>query len=57
MHGLASSHNDPHLTNFLEEEYLKEQVESINKISKHITNIQRVGADGLGIYIFDKDLQ
>ena len=56
LHGVASTHNDPHLTNFLEEEYLKEQAEAINKIAKHITNIKRVG-DGLGVYVFDRDLE
>lgn len=53
---MASSHNDSHLTNFLEEEYLKEQAESINKLAKMVTNLQRVG-EGLGVYVFDKDLQ
>lgn len=56
LHKVASNHNDSHLTNFLEEEYLKEQAESINKLAKYVTNLQRVG-DGLGVYIFDKDLQ
>lgn len=56
LHKVASDHNDPHLTNYLEEEFLKEQVESINKLSKHHTNLQRVG-DGLGIFVFDKELQ
>lgn len=56
LHRVAESHNDSHLTNFLEEEYLKEQAESMNKLAKYITNLQCVG-DGLGVYIFDKDLQ
>lgn len=53
---MADSHKDSHLTNFLEEEYLKEQVESINQLAKFVTNLQRVG-EGLGVYVFDKDLQ
>jgi len=53
LHALASSHNDPHLTDFLEEEFLNEQVESINKIGAHITNLIRVGS-GLGEFQFDK---
>ena len=53
---MASNHNDSHLTNFLEEEYLKEQAESMNKLAKIVTNLQRVG-EGLGVYVFDKDLQ
>lgn len=56
MHKVAGSQNDAHLSNFLEEHFLDEQVESINKIAKMHTNLVRVG-DGLGVYIFDKDLQ
>ncbi|KAB1728176.1 hypothetical protein FNE60_29960, partial [Klebsiella pneumoniae] len=55
LHGIATAHADPHLTNYLEEEFLEEQVESIYKFSQHITKLRRVG-DGLGVYIFDKDL-
>merc|ERR1712189_79038 len=36
-----------------EENYLAEQVDAINEISKMITNAKRCG-DGLGIYQFDK---
>jgi len=53
LHGIAGSHNDAHLCDFLEENYLDEQVESINEISKLLTNARRCG-DGLGIYQFDK---
>ena len=53
LHGIATSHKDPQLCDFLETEYLKEQVESINEISKLITNAKRCG-DGLGVYQFDK---
>ena len=56
VHKIASGHNDSHLTNYLEEEFLTEQVESINKLSKYHTNLQLVG-DGLGVYMFDKELQ
>lgn len=53
MHVMASQHNDPHLTDFLEEHFLDEQVESIKKIGDFITNLERVGP-GLGEYQFDK---
>lgn len=53
IHVTASSHNDAHLTDYLEEEFLDEQVKSINEISKLITNAKRCG-DGLGVYQFDK---
>lgn len=53
IHRLASQHNDPHLTDFLEEEFLDEQVKSINQIGTYITNLIRVGS-GLGEFQFDK---
>ncbi len=56
LHGVASSHNDAHLTNFLEEEFLDEQVEAIKKLGDQITRLKRAGPEGLGEYIFDKDL-
>lgn len=42
------------MCDFLESEYLKEQVEAIKEISDHITNLKRVGS-GLGEYIYDKE--
>lgn len=56
MHKVAGSHNDAHLCDFLEREYLDEQVQAIKEIGDMITNLKRVG-DGLGTYIFDKDLK
>lgn len=53
IHQLAAKHNDPHLTDFLEEEFLDEQVQSIKEVSNHITNLTRVGP-GLGEFQFDK---
>lgn len=55
LHSIASKHNDVQMTDFLESEYLKEQVESINKIAKYITILKRVGP-GLGEYEFDREL-
>ncbi|UJR31132.1 hypothetical protein I4U23_018639 [Adineta vaga] len=54
LHGYANRHEDPHLTNYLEEEFLDEQVKSIKEYSDYITNLRRVGP-GLGEYIFDKE--
>ena len=48
------SSSDPHLSNYLEEEFLEEQVKSIKEYADYITNLRRVGP-GLGEYIFDKE--
>lgn len=42
------------MADFIEEEFLKEQVESIKQISDYITTLKRVGP-GLGEYMFDKE--
>ena len=54
LHGVASSHNDAHLCDFLESNYLDEQVQDIKNLGEHITNLKRVGT-GLGEYMFDKE--
>jgi ferritin heavy chain len=54
LHGYASQHNDPHLTNYLEEEFLEDQVKSIKEYADYITILKRVGP-GLGEQWFDKE--
>jgi len=54
LHKLCAGHDDAHMADFLETEYLEEQVRSIKEISDHITNLKRVG-QGLGEYIYDKE--
>jgi ferritin heavy chain len=43
------------LCDFLESEFLQEQIDAIKEIADHVTNLQRVG-EGLGVYMFDKQL-
>ncbi|XP_076321645.1 soma ferritin-like isoform X1 [Tachypleus tridentatus] len=52
LYTLANSHGDVQLCDYLGS-YLHEQVDSIVEISKHITNLKRVGI-GLGKYLHDK---
>ncbi|NEU32839.1 ferritin [bacterium LRH843] len=56
LHEVATVHNDANLTDFLESEYLQEQVDAIKEIGDLLTNIRRVG-EGLGIFVFDKELK
>lgn len=57
LHALASAKSDAHLTDFLESEYLNEQVEAIKELGDNITKLKRAGPNGLGEYLFDKDLK
>jgi ferritin heavy chain len=53
LHKVAEEVNDPHLQDFIEGEFLTEQVESIKEIGDLITQAKRCGK-GLGEYQFDQ---
>lgn len=44
------------MCDFIESEFLEEQVNAIKEISDHVTQLKRVGT-GLGEYMYDKQLQ
>uniref|UniRef100_A0A1W7R9J5 Ferritin n=1 Tax=Hadrurus spadix TaxID=141984 RepID=A0A1W7R9J5_9SCOR len=46
---------DPHLMDFVEEEYLNEQVESIDKLSRYISMLRAMDS-GMGEYLIDQEL-
>merc|ERR1712098_277904 len=46
---------DAHLCDFIEAEFLGEQVEGIKELGDMITKIKRAG-DGLGLHIMDKEI-
>jgi len=56
LHKVAGDNNDPHLCDFLEEEFLEEQVKAEKDLADKITNLKRCG-EGLGVFLFDKDLK
>ncbi|KAL3312063.1 fts3-like protein [Cichlidogyrus casuarinus] len=53
LHKVADKHNDPQMMDFIEGEFLEEQVDAIKKLSDQLTNVQRVGT-GLGEYMFGR---
>jgi len=55
LHSTAGNHNDAHLCDFLEANYLDEQVQGIKEIADKITQIERAGP-GLGLHIMDKEI-
>jgi len=55
LHKTAGNACDPHLTKFLEDVYLDEQVEAIKMLGDMITKLKRAGPTGLGEYLFDKE--
>ncbi|XP_041996760.1 ferritin-4, chloroplastic-like isoform X1 [Salvia splendens] len=55
LHSVADANNDPQLADFVESEFLGEQVEAIKKISEYISQLRRVGK-GHGVWHFDQML-
>merc|ERR1712109_227437 len=55
IHKVAGDKGDGHLCDFLESEYLTEQVEGIKAVGDLITKMKRAG-DGLGLHIIDKEM-
>ena len=56
LHAVADAANDPQMCDFIEGDFLKEQVEANKKLADLITQLKRVG-EGLGVYLFDKELK
>ena len=56
LHELADESNDPHLADFIEEEFLDDQVVTLKELSDLITQLDRCGNEGLGLYLFDQKL-
>merc|ERR1712233_30202 len=55
LHKSSDGKGDAHLCDFLEAEFLGEQVDGIKEIGDMITKIKRAG-DGLGLHIMDKEI-
>nr|BAH59028.1 ferritin [Tulipa gesneriana] len=53
LRNVAESSKDPNLVDFVESEFLGEQVESIKKISEYVAQLRRVGK-GHGVWHFDQ---
>ncbi|RDX62604.1 hypothetical protein CR513_59047, partial [Mucuna pruriens] len=55
LHSLANENNDVHLVDFIESEFLVDQVEDIKKISEYVAQLRRVGK-AHGVWHFDQML-
>ncbi|GAB5588608.1 hypothetical protein Unana1_03508 [Umbelopsis nana] len=53
---LAIDQNDPHLYHALKKRSLRQRVQSIEELAKAITQMQRAGGDGLGLFLVDQDI-
>ncbi|CAJ1948578.1 unnamed protein product [Sphenostylis stenocarpa] len=55
VHSVADRNNDPQLADFIESEFLYEQVKSIKKIAEYVAQLRLVGK-GHGVWHFDQSL-
>ncbi|XP_024020601.1 ferritin-3, chloroplastic [Morus notabilis] len=55
LHRVAETKNDPQMSDFIESEFLTEQVESIKKIAEYVAQLRLVGK-GHGVWHFDQKL-
>ncbi|RUS24559.1 ferritin-like superfamily, partial [Jimgerdemannia flammicorona] len=56
LHKIAEESNDPQLCDYIESNFLEEQVKSIKALASMCTQLNRVG-DGLGVYLWDQQLR
>ena len=56
LHKVADDNNDPQFADFIEGEYLEEQVKAISEIEKYISQLERIGDNGHGVWDFDRNL-
>jgi len=54
LHTTASDLKDAQMTDFLESNFLGEQIESIKELSNYVATLERLKGDPLGEYLFDK---
>lgn len=54
---IASDNGDEQMSEFIESEFLGEQVEAIKELCDMLTQLNRVGGDGLGLYLWDQNLK
>ena len=54
VHKVGDECGDPQFTDFIEGEYLEEQVNALNEVSKYVTELVMIGDDKHGIWNFDK---
>ena len=52
LHKVAEEENDPQFSDYLEGEFLEEQVEAIADISRKISQLRLIGENGHGIWNF-----
>ena len=56
LHKCANACKDAEMEEFIQTHYLKPQVKTIKEVADLLTNLKRVGNDGVGLFIWDRKL-
>ena len=57
LHQVADSNNDPQFCDFIEGNYLEEQIDAINELAKYITQLKMIGNDSHGLWNFNNEFE
>ena len=57
VHRMGDECEDPQFTDFIEGEFLGEQIESINELTKYVSKLRRIGNDGHGVWHFNEEFK
>jgi len=57
LHKLSEHEHDAALEQFVERELISGQVALVKKLSDELTELNRSGPEGLGLFIFDEHLK
>lgn len=55
VHKVGDECNDAQFTDFIEGEFLGEQVEAINELTKYVSQLRRIGNNGHGVWNFNEN--
>lgn len=57
LHKLGDKCNDPQFCDYIESEFLEEQINAMNEIKVYISQLERIGDDGHGVWDFDRNFE
>ena len=57
LHRIGDNSGDPQFTDFIEGEYLEEQVDAMSELQVLISQVERIGTDGHGLWNFDREFK
>ena len=57
LHKMGDKCNDPQFCDFIESEYLEEQITAMNEIKVYISQLERIGDNGHGVWNFNENFK